>query len=71
MGFLEWVTVQDLADALRVSTATVRRWLAQGRLPAQELWESRVRRWKRETIVPYMQNGPAPIGTFSEERHDE
>lgn len=39
----EYLTITDTAQALRVSTVTVHRWIKQGRLPAYHVGPRRVR----------------------------
>lgn len=52
----EYMTVQDVADKLGVSPATVYRWARDGIIPKGTQWGPRTRRWSREEL------GGGPIG---------
>jgi excisionase family DNA binding protein len=47
------VTVRDLADLLRVTDRTVRRWVREGHLP-EPMSLRRTNRWRRGTIMAYL-----------------
>lgn len=47
-------TLQEVADYLRVSTATVRRWTNAGKLPCYRLGGNRERRFSREAVLAFV-----------------
>ena len=49
------LTIQEVADLLRVSKRTVWRWLAQGRLPAPIRCSERCLRWKASVMRAYLE----------------
>lgn len=48
------LTLEEVAAFLRVSTATVRRWTNDGRLPCYRFGPSRQRRFSRETVFAFV-----------------
>lgn len=50
----DWMNVLDVATALGVSDATVRRWADAGKLPPPHRFSRRVLRWKREEIEQFI-----------------
>jgi excisionase family DNA binding protein len=56
----EFVTVEELAARLRVNPATVRRWVASGRLAAFQVGDGAIR--IRSADVEQFLSGPRPAG---------
>ena len=58
----EFLTVQETADALRISIRTVYRWLAAGRLPAVRVGNvTRIRRVDLDAFVhAHLSEAPQP-----------
>jgi excisionase family DNA binding protein len=52
-GQSDTVTVKDLADLLRITDRTVRRWLKEGHLP-RPMRIQRTNRWSRPTILRFL-----------------
>ncbi len=48
------LTLEEVAAYLRISTATVRRWTNDGRLPCYRFGPSRQRRFSRETVLAFV-----------------
>lgn len=48
------LTLEEVAAFLRVSTATVRRWTNDGRLPCYRFGPSRQRRFSRESMLAFI-----------------
>ena len=53
----EVVTVEEIAEDLRVSEGTVRRWIRQGKLPAFGLGQYRIRRTDYEKFLDKYRTG--------------
>jgi excisionase family DNA binding protein len=53
------MTSQEVAQQLRVHPATLRRWVAQGKLQAVDLPGSRSRRYRRDDIEALLQGQAA------------
>jgi excisionase family DNA binding protein len=49
----ETLTVKDLADLLRVTDRTVRRWVREGHLP-RPMRLRRTNRWSRTTLMHFL-----------------
>ena len=47
-------TLEDVANHLRVSTATIRRWTNAGRLPCYRLGGNRERRFSKEQVLQFL-----------------
>jgi excisionase family DNA binding protein len=60
----QMITVQQLANLLKVSRRTIWRWLSQGRLPGPVRYSRTCVRWKASAIRSYMDALPA-----GEEQH--
>jgi excisionase family DNA binding protein len=50
------LTIQDVAERLKVTTMTVRRWWYQGRLP-KPMKIGGATRWREQDIQEWMDNG--------------
>ncbi|HYB00945.1 MAG TPA: helix-turn-helix domain-containing protein [Ktedonobacteraceae bacterium] len=53
----EVLTVEEIAEDLRISEGTVRRWIRQGRLPAFGLGQYRIRRADYEKFLDKYRTG--------------
>ena len=53
----EVLTVEEIAEDLRVSEGTVRRWIRQGKLPAFGLGQYRIRRADYEKFLEKYSTG--------------
>ena len=51
------LTVEEIAEDLRISKGTVRRWIRQGRLPAFGLGQYRIRRADYEKFLDKYRTG--------------
>ncbi len=51
------LTVEEIAEDLRVSEGTVRRWIRQGKLPAFGLGQYRIRRADYEKFLEKYRTG--------------
>ena len=47
-------TLEDVADYLRVSTATIRRWTNSGKLHCYRLGGNRERRFSKEKVLQFL-----------------
>ena len=61
-----WVTLQEVADHLKVSEDTVHRWIATRSMPAHRI--GRVWRFKLSQIDAWVENGEADKTAPPEER---
>lgn len=50
----EWYDAQKIAYEMSVSVHTVRSWLSRGQMPMPEIQRHRFTRWRRETILPFI-----------------
>jgi excisionase family DNA binding protein len=53
----DMLTVEEIAEDLRVSEGTVRRWIRQGKLPAFGLGQYRIRRGDYEKFLDKYRTG--------------
>ena len=53
----EVLTVEEIAEDLRISEGTVRRWIRQGKLPAFGLGQYRIRRADYEKFLDKYRTG--------------
>jgi excisionase family DNA binding protein len=53
----EVLTVEEIAEDLRVSAGTIRRWIRQGKLPAFGLGQYRIRRADYEKFLNKYRTG--------------
>ena len=47
-------TLEEVADYLRVSTATVRRWTNRGELPCYRIGGNQERRFSKEQVMAFL-----------------
>lgn len=52
----ELLTLQEACDLLKVHPNTLREWDRNGTLPAIRIGAKRVRRYKKEDIIKYLQS---------------
>lgn len=52
----ELLTLQEACDLLKVHPNTLRQWDRNGTLPAIRIGAKRVRRYKKEDIIKYLQS---------------
>ena len=52
------LTVEEVADLLKVSKRTVWRWVAQGRVPAPVRYSKTCVRWKASAVQAYLEALP-------------
>lgn len=52
----ELLTLQEACDLLKVHPNTLRQWDRNGTLPAIRIGTKRVRRYKKEDIIKYLQS---------------
>ena len=52
----ELLTLQEACDLLKVHPNTLREWDRNGSLPAIRIGAKRVRRYRKEDIIKYMQS---------------
>jgi excisionase family DNA binding protein len=50
------LTIQDVAKLYRIAVRTVRRWIAEGRIPQPMHLNQRVLRWKASEIQRHLEN---------------
>ena len=54
----ELLTLQEACDLLKVHPNTLRQWDKNGTLPAIRLGTKRVRRYRKEDIINFLQTNP-------------
>lgn len=52
----ELLTLQEACDLLKVHPNTLRQWDKNGTLPAIRIGQKRVRRYRKEDIINYLQS---------------
>lgn len=52
----ELITLQEVCDLLKVHPNTLREWDRNGSLPAIRIGAKRVRRYRKEDIIKYLQS---------------
>lgn len=52
------LTVKDIAAILGVGKRTLQSWLAGGQLPQADVRVGKTRRWRRETIMQWIDRQP-------------
>ncbi len=60
-----WLTVKDLAAALRISRTTLFTYLRQGRVPRPVYFTARTARWNRKDVADVLRTGPRPEGWYA------
>ncbi|HOX30538.1 MAG TPA: helix-turn-helix domain-containing protein [Candidatus Paceibacterota bacterium] len=53
----ELLTLQEACDLLKVHPNTLRKWDAQGVLPAIRIGTKRVRRYRKDDLIKFLQSG--------------
>lgn len=57
-GLPELLTLQEACDILKVHPNTLRQWDENGLLPAIRIGTKRVRRYRKEDIIKFLQSKP-------------
>lgn len=51
-----YLSIQDVAEKLRIAPGTVRTWIKRRQIPDPDIRRHRFVRWREETIMPFLQD---------------